>query len=186
MVDVNLLNFSAVKINKDASLKWQVNNNKDAASYEVEYSFDNRSFTKLSSILPNNALDIADYSYSYLFSETNAAVVYYRIKVVGKDGKIKYSNVAVLRTALGSNTNVSIFPNPTHGELWMSLNSSVKEIADLYVWDPNGKLISITKIAIAKGENTLMLPRLSGKPKGNYLVKIKSANNDITQKVVLF
>lgn len=185
ILDVNLLNFSASKINRKVTLKWQASNNKDAANYDVEYSLDNHNFNRVVSIAASSAVNLADYSFAYPLGEINAAVIYYRIRVRGKDGKIKYSNIIVLRTASTGDPHATIFPNPTPGELWLSANSAVKEPADIYLLDGSGKIINITKIDLTKGENLVRIPGLSGKPRGTYLVKIKSGHADISQKIVL-
>ena len=185
VLDVNLLNFTVSKANNKAELQWQVSNNKDAAGFVIEYSFDNRNFKQLVEIAAKDITDLADYSFSYPYSTTLAPVIYYRIRVTGKNGSTLYSNIAALRISDSGNSKGVVFPNPSRGELWLSVNAAVKETACVYIWDVYGKMIASSKIEINKGENLLKIPDLSGNPKGTYLVKVKSANGDITQKVLL-
>ncbi|MEO6539199.1 MAG: T9SS type A sorting domain-containing protein, partial [Ferruginibacter sp.] len=185
LLKVEFLNFTATKLNNTALLKWQAGNNQDAASYDIEYSLDNRSFFNLASIPSNGRDGIAEYSFSYLFGPTPPPVIYYRVKIMGKEASAKYSNVAVLRISTGTKENVTIFPNPTKGELWLSFNSAKKETADVYVLDATGKIIHNSILVIRSGENLIRIPGLDGKPKGTYLVKIKSASGFIIQKVII-
>ena len=185
VLNVNILNLTAGKINKGAILNWDATNNNEAAGYEIEYSMDNRNFSKLASVAASGDADLAKYSFSYPFDVTNAAVIYYRIKIIGKNGKAKYSNTAILRVSTSGNPNARIFPNPTHGELWLSINSAVTESAKIYVLDATGKVVWTARINITKGESLIKMPSLTGKHQGIYLVKIKSANGDITQKIIL-
>ncbi len=185
VLDVNLLNFTVNKVNNNAVLQWQASNNKDAAVFVIEYSFDNRNFKQLAEIPAKNITDLADYSFSYPYSTTLAPVIYYRIRLTGKNGSTLYSNIASLRISDSGNSNGVVFPNPSGGELWLSMNAAFKETAYVYIWDVYGKMITNSKIEIYKGENLLKIHDLSGKPKGTYLVKVKSANGDITQKVLL-
>jgi len=185
VLDVNIINFTAEMDNSKAALKWQATNNKDAASYEIEYSFDGINFLQLASLPANTNADAANYSFTYPLSLTNRYVIYYRIKVNGRNGRVNYSNIISVKNTNTVNTNGTIYPNPTQGELWFSTNIPVKETAEVYIWNAEGKIISCKKINLNTGENIIRIPWLSGKPQGIYLVKIKSANTDITNKVLV-
>lgn len=185
VLDVNLINFTARKINDDVELKWQVSNNKEAASYKIEYSFDSHNFLPLAEIPASNITGIAEYTFRYPFSFTNAAIVYYRIRINGKSGIIKYSKIITIQYQDIINNNISIFPNPTNGELWLSLKTDKKETAEMYILNSMGQKINAAKIYINAGENIIKLEGLYGKPRGTYLIKVKSGNAVISKKVLL-
>lgn len=185
VLDVKLLNFSARHIHNDVELKWEISNNKEAVNFEIEYSLNNRNFTQLAVLNAGNETDRANYSLRYPFSTTANPIVFYRIKVNGINGKVKYSNIIALRDKGIQNNEVTISPNPTTGEAWLSFKASQNELAELSIWNAQGKLVSYTKSEMHVGENILKLPSLAGKPSGVYFVKTTVGNIHYTNKIFL-
>ena len=185
VLNVDLLHFNARKEGSNAVLNWQASNNQEAVNYSIEYSFDSRNFVQLATIPASNIKGLADYSFSYPLSITNASIVYYRIKVTGKTGVIKYSNIISLRTTDAEKDNAQLFPNPSHGELWLSFNASLNEIAEVEIWNAQGNRVANSKIQIHSGKNLADITGLAGKPTGVYFVKIKLTNDVITRKILI-
>jgi hypothetical protein len=123
--------------------------------------------------------------FAFYFSQTNNAAVYYRIKVTGKNGNYKYSNIIVLRNSETEKDNVLLFPNPSHGELWLSFNAPINEMAEVCIWNAQGKQITNSKLQMAAGQNQVKLPDLSGKPVGLYFLLIKTTKGIITRKFLI-
>jgi hypothetical protein len=185
VLDVDILNFTASKSGHNAQLQWQVSNNQDAASYTIEYSVTGNDFLPLTSITATNVPGITDYNFTFSTDKINASKIYLRIKVTGKDGRTKYSNLAVLLNRdKGNNYRATIFPSPTHGELWLSATGVTKESVPVNIWNAAGKLISSTVFTIMPGENLISLPDLHNEADGLYLVKIQSLTGTITQKIL--
>ena len=185
ILDVKILNFSARHINNDVELKWEVSNNKEALNFEIEYSLNNRNFTQLAVLNAGNETDRANYLFRYPFLTTTNPIVFYRIKVTGINGKVKYSNIIALRNKGIQNNEVTIFPNPTSGEAWLSFKASQNELAELSIWNAQGKRVSYTRTAMHVGENILKLPPLAGKPSGIYFVKTTLGNIQYINKIFL-
>ena len=184
VLNVDLLNFTAAKVNANANLQWQATNNKEAADYTVEYSLNGNAFSPAGVIAANSEPGLASYTFNYAVDKCNVPVIYFRIKVTGKDGRIKYSSVIALRNHASADQAVTIFPNPTHGDLWLSINNKAKETATVTIWDAQGKVITSAAININTGDNLVKLPGLYGRTPGVYLVKVTLANCSLTQKLL--
>lgn len=185
VLNVDLLNFNARKEGTTAVLNWQASNNQEASNYSIEYSFDSRNFVQLATIPASNIKGLASYSFSYPLATTNASIIYYRIRVKGKTGVIKYSNIIALRTTDSIKENALLFPNPSHGELWFSFNAEKNEMAEVCIWNAQGNRIANTRLQIHSGKNLAEVAGLAGKPTGVYFVKIKLANDVITRKILI-
>jgi Secretion system C-terminal sorting domain len=184
VMNVNLTNFKAAQLNGVAAFSWQASNNNEAANFAVEYSLDGHNFLQLATLPASKETAFADYNLSHALNKINAAVIYFRIKVTAIDGRTKYSNTIVLQNNNGNKLASSVFPNPTHGELWLSVKGTANETAQVAVWNTQGKLITTAKVTIVAGENLIQLPGLSNSAAGIYLVKIKTLTGSITQKVL--
>lgn len=184
IMDIDLTNFNVVRTNGIAQFKWQVNNNREAANYDVEYSFNGNDYSSLGTVTASNNDNFSDYSVSFPFAQNNATAVYFRIKINGKDSRIKYSNTILLKNEKMDKHDMSVFPNPSYGDLWFSVNSKVNETAEVFIYNTQGKLINNTKVNIVAGDNLLKLPGLTHSAAGMYLVKVKMLDGSVTQKVL--
>ncbi len=185
VLDVDIFNFKARRSNSNVVLSWDVSNNREATGFDIEYSYNNSNFSQLASLTPGNEINMASYSFSNPWLINPNPVIFYRIKVNSRDGKIKYSNIIALRNpALGSNV-VTLFPNPSSGQTWLSFNSATNEVADISIWNAAGELITNTLSELHSGENLVSLPNMTGKPPGMYVVKMKLKNDLIVRKIFL-
>jgi hypothetical protein len=184
VLDVNITAFNVTSYGKEAILKWQSNNNELAASFEIEYSTDNVVFKPLTMLNANEKSGISDYSYRYLLNN-NQTIIYYRIKVIEKNKGIKYSNTVLLRPVAVTKNTPLIFPNPTQGEAWMSLESSEKAVVTVSISDITGRLIETLKIPVNQGNNLVPLHTLMKQMDGVYIIKIKTTGGETARKLLL-
>lgn len=185
VLDVDIFNFKARLSNNDVALSWDISNNRDASSFQIEYSYNNRDFTQKATLNPAADMNTASYSYISPWMTSINPVIFYRVKVISRDGKLKYSNIIALRNPALGNNEVTIFPNPTPGQVWLSFVSTQNEIADISIWNAAGKLISTAKPEVRSGENIISLPSMTAKPPGMYFVKLKLSNGLIVKKIYL-
>jgi len=186
VLDVNITNLQASVTDNYNYLNWKASNNEQAAEYELEYSTNNKIFYSLGSLHAGNVVGDASFEFKHLSGIISADVIFYRVKVTGKNGSSTYSNVTVLRKSNAGKRDALIFPNPSKGVLWLSYLSAKKEIADVLIYDNYGKLEVSSKLVLNTGENLVKLPELFGKAPGNYLVKIKTSSGvNFTQKIIL-
>jgi Secretion system C-terminal sorting domain len=185
VLDIDLLKFNATYNINQVELSWQISNNREAANFEIEYSFNNRDFTRLGVLNAGQENNLANYSFSNPFSLNNNPVVFFRLKINGRNGKVKYSNIITLRNKGIQNNDVTVFPNPSAGETWLLFNTLQSGVTDISIWDTQGKLICSSRTSIYAGENIVKLPNLTGKPTGVYFVKMKLGNALVTKKIFL-
>ena len=81
-----------------------------------------------------------------------------------------------------NNPEVKVYPNPTSGEVFVELPSSI-ENADISVYNVVGEKISDVSIE-SQGENKFTL-NLGDKPNGIYFIRIQTEQGLTTEKVVL-
>ncbi|MGC4104309.1 T9SS type A sorting domain-containing protein [Ferruginibacter sp.] len=184
VLPVDIIDFSATKTNDNkASLTWQASANEEAAQYFIEYSLNGNIFLPLDTVPASKKSGIAGYAASFPLEKWNAAIIYFRIKVTGKDGRMKYSNIAALRNRDAA-APPGIFPNPTHGDTWLSYTTAVNQSADITIRDAFGKLVKSTRINIPPGSNPLRLADLSAYADGVYFISVKTPNTSFTQKIL--
>lgn len=184
VLNIDIKNFNAYHVGKGTEIKWQATNNEEAASYVIEYSTDNNVFNELTTIaaLPNAG--ISDYKYRYM-RKFNEPAVFYRVRVIGKNERVIFSGTVLVRNSVANKSRPVIFPNPTFDQAWISMESSMKNIATVYISDAAGRLLNRFKLHLNRGNNLLPLDELATQPAGMYIVRIKSADGEFSQKVMI-
>ncbi|MDR1847888.1 MAG: T9SS type A sorting domain-containing protein, partial [Bacteroidales bacterium] len=82
-----------------------------------------------------------------------------------------------LHTASKSESNIALYPNPTHNELNIVSDNNIKSIEMFNIFGQRVYLSNVGKTDIKISVSTL--------PKGNYLVRIYTDNGTITRKVIV-
>ncbi len=133
---VSWISFGAEKTaDQKVKLTWKVANEVNSDHYEVEYSMDNRQFTKIGTVLSRNG-SVNTYDYLHA-SPSFEKVNYYRIKQVDKNGKFSYSPVIPVKFIAKS--IISITPNPVTNVISVTATQSNLEIR---VYDATGRLVA--------------------------------------------
>ena len=154
VLPVQLISFTA-KLQSDLSglLQWRTENQPNVVSYAIERSIDGSNFTEIGNV---NAL-----STSALFTYTdneaqyqNAYKVYYRLRLVDRDGSFTYSNIVTVDLP-ATKSMISIAPNPVSEKLTGTVNAPISGNATLSIYDNAGRLVSRTTAYLLKGENNI-------------------------------
>lgn len=109
----------------------------------------------------------------------NAAITYYRLKLLHKNGSSAYSQIISFKQK-NQRIDLQVYPNPsnTNGFCIATLNNTDKK--ELFIYDELGKIILHQKFTSANFEVKNQLLKL-----GNYLVKIVSEKGEATQQVLI-
>ena len=125
-LSVTLLYFNGEAKEGNAILKWKSADESDLDGYIIQYSKDGSTFCDLIKI---NA-EGSDHDYTYTHREVNG-IIYYRLKMLNRDGSFKYS--AVRKLAFKTKADLIIVPNPSHDHIQVHGNNYLKTIQILSV-----------------------------------------------------
>ncbi len=185
-LNINIKKFNVTRQkHDDAAINWQINNNELVNLYELEYSLDNRTFSPLVSIPADGRTGLAEYEIINPINNFYTTVIYYRLKVVGKNAVIKYSETIALELNRVPTEKAIIFPNPFNNIAWISLEIHESTEANIFIMDNSGRLLISKKVQLKKGTNLLYFDELAKKNSGIYFVKIKAGNYETIQKVAV-
>ena len=158
LTNENLISFTAQSIEKNALLKWQLDDTKDIESLMIQHS--------------KNAINWKDIYVTKSFSnrqefvheDLTESVNYYRLVQYTKTGKFLYSDIKVLNNSKFQQNNVLIYPNPAKNAIVVSSKNAIKEIV---ITDIHGKQMATF---VCNNPTSCFLSLLSFQ-KGTYLVK---------------
>jgi Secretion system C-terminal sorting domain len=185
VLPVQFLNFSGVLHSAQELLSWSIIATKDIDHFEIERSLDNTSYVNVGIVTDAVKLNEQQrFGYTDDISMVSSDIIYYRLKVIGKAGEIKYSNVLVVR--LGQNrTAVSIMPNPAHDYVTVRFFVEKESEVTIRIVDNIGKTVLIQKQKATKGNNTVQLNNLARYSAGVYSLQVLVNDEIVTNKLIL-
>ena len=171
---VKFLSFDATRQGSNALLKWQTSNEVNNSHFEVEYSLNGTTYTKIGTVMPGTNNNINAYTYLHGTPSLDK-VNYYRIRQVDKDGGAILT--AVKTVSFGTVSMFNITPNPA--STFVRVYSSIGDLT-ISLYDAGGKRV-MTKLM--SGSNLDI--NISKLPKGIYNLVAESNGKKIeTKKLV--
>lgn len=138
---VKLVYFTAVPDGKQVRLSWQVQQEQDVRSYEMQYSSDGVQFSGIGTV---GSLQKAEWTYGGYHPNPIVGWNYYRLKITDRMGKQTYTGIA--RVLFDEHTpGIKLFPNPTVDMVNIQIPSSFVGKVNLKLYNSSGALISTTK-----------------------------------------
>jgi hypothetical protein len=186
VLPVQVLAFNAAVQNTDVLLNWTIITPVNIDRFEIERSTDNNNFLLTGTVTGKIKLnEQQSFSFTDDISKLNEiAVIYYRLKMIGKSGEIKYSNVIVVKNGLSKNS-VTIMPNPAEDFVNIRLSAEKTGITTIRLINGFGQLVLMQNRNIVKGINTIMLNNLSNYGAGMYTLQIQLNEQWISQKLII-
>lgn len=182
---VRLLSFLAGAREKDVLLTWATASELNSNHFTVERSIDNKTWCILGKITANgNTNSISNYQLSdeNAFIKSNTA--FYRLKMVDDNGSFEYSKIVIVHKEYKkADGEIVIYPNPFSNESYASIILSDPSSIILEVIDITGRTLSIEKLELSKGVNTLLL-NTSNLKNGVYFVSIQYNDSRTVSKII--
>ncbi|MCC6582176.1 MAG: T9SS type A sorting domain-containing protein, partial [Chitinophagales bacterium] len=172
---VELVSFTGWNAGEKNELEWKTASELNTLKFIVEKKIDGGSFTYLGELpAAGNSSQLRTYNYSDL----NPVVGnnYYRLKIIDIDGKFSYSNIInVPLSEVLTNNFVSVYPNPTGGELNVGIQSTAAYDTKVLVYDIIGTKMFEQSKGLIKGLNTVQFD-FSSFAKGAYILHFTDNN----------
>jgi len=181
---VVLQNFQGSVVNFMANLSWTTYNEVNFAATSVEKSYTGTDFVAIGSVIGKSANAVNDYLFTDASLEAHRNKVYYRLKLVDKDGKYSYSNVLALNYH-GTNEALTVSPNPARDYVIVSVFANKEGKTNLRLVDVVGKTVLTQASYLYKGTNKIMINQLDKLQKGLYLVQVVVDGTVQTRKVLV-
>ena len=173
LLPLTLLSFYSSQQNHQLVLNWKTENEENIKSFEIESLRNgNTSWEQVGMVTPM-AVSGGGYSYSFIDQSKTIGDRYYRLKIVGTDGKYIYSKV--LSITAGQTGTVSISPTMVYGSINITLPSE-GQVA-ISIFNTYGQLVK----TVATASDVLNID-VSGLSRGEYFINALQRNNSYTTK----
>jgi hypothetical protein len=172
--------FDAILGERGVSLSWTTLVEVNGDHFDVERSTDAAKWSNLGTVgaVGNSDKKVA---YSYTDAAPTSGANYYRLKMVDKDGRYKYSPVKVVRGSLIK--GFSVFPNPAKDYVNVTVSSDAAAELTLRLINQSGQVLQEKKFTHAAG--TTVSLSVGNYPAGNYMLSISGNDGSRTVSKVL-
>ncbi len=172
---LKLLSFVTTLNKNFVECKWNTTGEENTSYFVIQRSANGTAFSDLGSVYATGRLVSSEYVYTDYTSSAlpYGTKVYYRLKMVDKDGSITYSgiNSMQLRTK-----TITLSPNPAKGFVKLNGNGLTKA----QIINSAGKMVAHFQLS---GNNQLNIASLAA---GQYMIRIFDQNNLMyTEKLII-
>lgn len=174
---LTLLSFSAQLKSAEILLNWTTQNEVNVSHFNVQRSITGKEFSTITRV---NATTGSQNQNNYGVTDVNygkSGILYYRLEVVDKDGKLSYSKIQTIKLRSEFDFNVSSSKNET-----LISMGDASGVASVKITDGSARILTQLKQKIAAGE----VIRLStiNLASGIYYVTVELNGNVQTKRFV--
>jgi hypothetical protein len=180
VLPLKFTNLTAKRNESYTLVQWRTEQEINVDHFEIERKDkQTNSFVKIGTAKARNGQAANSYEYpDYGFLDGEA---YYRVKSVDIDGKISYSNIAVV---FDRNHNGYRINNPVSNSIYLFVDESYKGSYQYELVSAGGQIVQSGRLNIT-GAGTVNIPLSALVLKGNYVLNMKSTLHKITEKIVV-
>lgn len=179
VLPLELLVFTARKYNRTGILDWQTINETNFDYFDIERSGDGKVFKNIGIVKANGKQEDKK-QYNFVDKQPFESVTYYRLKMVDRNERFRYSSIESINWERKITFNV--YPNPTNSLLNVDFNILQEENLDIILLDVAGRIIEQLRLPAIKGSNSIIMD-INGVQSGFYLLRLQTANNTVVHKV---
>jgi uncharacterized repeat protein (TIGR01451 family) len=172
--DVRLIN-EATQNEKRIMNNWTTENEINASHFNIQRSADGSSFKTVGQVAAKGS---SSYSFEDKLSGSylQLPVVFYRLQIVDKDGRIEYSPIKEVRLNQLANNSIHIYPNPARDMVTIDC-ANAKEIL---ITDYLGRIVY--RSTVNSQQSTVNTKQLK---QGIYLVQVVLENGSIVNEKLI-
>jgi hypothetical protein len=182
----NIIGFGATLNKGITQLNWQAICTQAVSYFEVERSTDGNNFTPVNHVNSNGVLNKAvSYSDRDYLNGVYSPYLYYRLKAVGENGAVKYSQIVKLSLAKIMGPKIRLTPNPVVSSMLASVESATVNTAQISIYSSEGKLLKTQIAALQKGFNIIKVDGFQNWQRGIYHVLINTGGVTYSEKIMV-
>lgn len=176
-------NFFYVNVSATTpSLNWGADQDPGTV-FQVQRSYDGIDFTTIETV--DAKLNSATYQFADRQVNTQAAVVYYRIKATEPTGAQKISETKLVRFSNKAGMTLQVSPNPFTSQFTINFQSTNRDLVSIRVINLTGQVMANRTSTVAAGFNSISITEAASLSRGIYMVQVMSENKIIaTERIV--
>lgn len=185
---IELTAFTAALKNNTVILNWQSENESNSSFFEIERSDDGQFFFALSKI-PAAGSSTSSKNYNFIDHKvnTNVGTIFYRLRMVDKDGTEKYSKTISINPPPATMFIKNIYPTIVKigEEFTTELYSDKEQQLEIAMLSYSGKIVQTKRYRLQKGFNKIKAIAVESGFKGMMFIKYETATFKQTKSILV-
>ncbi len=176
-------NFFTVNLsNNIPSISWS-SEQEEGTYFEIQRSYNGTDFSSVT--VTASETGKTNYSYDDRNVNTDAAIVYYRIKAIERSGAQKFTEVKTIRFNNKQGVSVQTAPNPFTSQFSINYQSEEKGMLVIKIYSLNGQLQATKASSVSKGFNSVAVTEAASLVKGIYVVQLSSNGKMVASEKIV-
>ena len=183
-INVKLNLFTATLSGNNGLLHWTTESELNNDHFDIERSDDAIRFIARGTVAGNgNSSTTKNYSYTDPINN-NIRIVYYRLRMVDKDGRFSYSKIIALKLSGSPIEKFTLYPNPFADHIKIFLSNNTDEDAIFRIVTFDGKELLNRRLPIQNGDNIIVLKDLEYLMTGTYILEVTTSTDKFVKKLL--
>ena len=179
-IPVSLVKWQAVKYASDVLCSWETEQETNSAHFIVERSTDGIHFTSIGKVNAGGMSNSVS-KYSFLDQSPFKGINYYRLVSVDKDNKTSNSKIITVKMDV-SVSKLNIYPNPVINKLFIEMQSDIRDVVVIKIFDATGKTIR-QESRVIEGNSAFTL-NLENIASGVYSLQVTGKNTAAVKRFI--
>jgi hypothetical protein len=167
-------------------LEWDVLCKQEVDYFIVERSIEGVVFSARQTIIGKRTENETEsYASTDVISGISAKFIYYRLKIVNRTGRIRYSQVISIALNTEPIKQLIVSPNPVRDQIQLSIQSEKQTKAEIVISDNYGKTLYRTSQNLIKGINNFGYTEIKNWQAGAYFIRVNNGEAILTKQFIL-
>lgn len=185
--NVNLIDFSAQKLEDDVYLNWKTTRELNSKNFVIQYSFDAQTFIDVDTIPAGGfSSSITPYNYLHLLNAT-IGIYYYRIKIVDNSNRFSYSlidSVYFAPTSGIKQNTTSVKSYISNNDIVIEFKNKLQTPSTINIYNSLGQLQFSKKMQLVNGINPLGIADFLHWSNTAYYMQIQTSKENYYTKLM--
>jgi len=178
-----LKDWSGSVYNGKAQLNWTAVNSELLSRFQIERSIDQSKFITVATI--DASSPTGKYLQTDYLNGNNGKNVFYRLKLIGKNGTVQYSRTLSFPINNDAGIGLIVSPNPVKQYVQLNVTAASDQEILIDFMDQSGRKVHTRKAMVQKGVNSIAITDLNGWSNGIYIVQVYTKESTFNSKIVL-
>jgi hypothetical protein len=186
ILPVSLIDFNGNLNSNIAKLNWSVTNEINMNQYSIERSSDGINFNTVATVnAGSNVTSVTNYTVSDNLAGFNGQTVYYRLKMIEKNGSFKNSKTISFKLNATVKGGINLMPNPAISFVNIKVSAIKDGTAAVKIVDMLGRTVLLQNNKVLTGVNTFSFNNLSTLSAGTYSVQVMVDGTIYNEKLII-
>jgi hypothetical protein len=182
-LNTNFLSFSGKLQNDHAQLSWSTSKEEEQFRFAIEKSTNGTLFTRIGTVNGFNMQRAENNHYSFTDSALLSGVAYYRIAMIDKANKLKYSRTIRLGS-MAEEFGVNVTTNPFDKHLLFNITVEKEAKIVVQLVDASGNVAKVNTYNAHAGLNNFSIQNTDDLPSGIYIMQVSNQEKLLSRKLI--